>query len=63
MKDGKYYTAFRILLKSSKSAKRAFVKLVAQTVQQEIKAVKHHLVPLSEKCRNSQSMILLVKQH
>jgi hypothetical protein len=29
IKDGKYYTAFRILLKSSKAAKTAFVKLVA----------------------------------
>jgi hypothetical protein len=48
IKDGKYYTAFRILLKSSKAAKTAFVKLVAQTVQQEIKAAKHHLIPLSE---------------
>ena len=49
IKDAKYYTAFRILLKSSKAAKTAFVKLVGKTVQQEIKAVKHHLIPLSEK--------------
>ena len=49
IKDGKYYTAFRILLKRNKAAKTAFVKFVAQTVQQEIKAAKHHLIPLSEK--------------
>ena len=49
IKDAKYYTAFKILLKSSKAAKTAFVKLVGKTVQQEIKAVKHHLIPLSEK--------------
>ena len=48
IKVGKYYTAFRILIKSSKAAKTAFVKLVAQTVQQEIKAAKHHLIPISE---------------
>jgi len=32
MKDGKYYTAFWILLKNSKAAKTAFAKLVGQTV-------------------------------
>jgi hypothetical protein len=49
IKDAKYYTAFRILLKSSKAAKTAFVKLVGQTVQQEIKVLKQHSIPLSEK--------------
>ena len=38
-----------ILLKRNKATTTAFVKLVAQTVQQEIKAAKHHLIPLSEK--------------
>ena len=45
----KYYTAFRILLKNSKAAKTAFVKLVRQIVQQEMKTVKHNLIPLSAK--------------
>jgi hypothetical protein len=34
---------------SSKAAKTAFVKLFGQTVQQEIKVLKHHSIPLSEK--------------
>jgi hypothetical protein len=38
-----------IVLKNSKAAKTAFVKLVGQTVQQEMKSVKHNLIPLSEK--------------
>jgi len=49
IKDAIYYTAFRIVLKNSKAAKTAFVKLVGQTVQQEMKSVKHNLIPLSEK--------------
>ena len=49
IKDPKYYTVFRIFLKSSKAAKTVFVKLVGQTVQQEIKTVKHNLILLSAK--------------